>query len=342
MLTILSVAYPFAPVGPDAVGGAEQVLSALDRALVASGHRSIVLACEGSDVAGELVALPAPRGELDGDARAAMHALVRRALPCVTANLIHLHGIDFHAYLPPPGPPALATLHLPPGWYPPDALTPARPGTWLHCVSASQQRALDTLPHTAQTLPPIPNGVDTAALGATSRRRCGYAVMLGRVCPEKGQHVALDAAHLANIPLLIGGQVFPYPAHRRYFAERVTPLLDRRRRFLGPLGFAQKRRVLSGARCLLLPSTAPETSSLVAMEALACGTPVIAFRAGALPEIIDHGRTGFLVDSAAAMADAIPATRSIDPAVCQRTARERFDIARTTAAYLDAYQRLAA
>ena len=100
-------------------------------------------------------------------------------------------------------------------------------------------------------------------------------------------------------------------------------------RHLGPVGFARKRRLLSAARCLLVPSMAPETSSLVAMEALACGTPVIAYRAGALAEIVEHGRTGFLVESTEAMADAIGRAGTIDPETCRRAARARFPLART-------------
>ena len=103
MLTVLSVAYPLAPVGPDAVGGAEQVLSALDRALVAAGHRSLVVACEGSNVAGRLLRIPAAGGKLDDAAQGAAQAAVRHVLASVQADVIHLHGIDFDTYLPPAG-----------------------------------------------------------------------------------------------------------------------------------------------------------------------------------------------------------------------------------------------
>lgn len=347
-LTVLSVAYPFAPVGPDTVGGAEQVLSSLDRALAAAGHHSIVVACQGSEVAGELVAIPAVRHAAIGDAAAtAQHAAIRDATATVLrrekVDLVHMHGLDFHAYLPPPGPPTLATLHLPPEWYPPEALRPARPNTWLNCVSAAQHRALLALvpSPSEQVLPPIRNGVPVEALGGARHARRNFALVLGRICREKGQHLALDAARVAGIPLLIAGQVFPYPEHTAYFESEVRPRLGPPNRFVGALDFARKRRLLSAARCLLLPSQVAETSSLVAMEALACGTPVIAFDIAAVREIIEHGRTGFLVRDVAEMAKAIGATRSIDPEHCRRIARDFFPVARTSAAYLDLYSRLA-
>ncbi len=136
--------------------------------------------------------------------------------------------------------------------------------------------------------------------------------------------------------------MFPYPAHQDYFETRVRPLLDRARRFLGPVGFARKRRLLAAARCVLVPSLAPETSSLVAMEAAAAGTPVIAFRAGALPEIVEHGRTGFLVDSAREMAEAVRRAGEIDPETCRAVARTRFDRDTMVARYFAVYRRLAA
>ena len=341
-LTILSVAYPLAPVSADAVGGAEQVLAQLDQALVAAGHRSVVVAQEGSRVAGTLVTVPAPSGTLDEAAKATAQARTRDAIVSALArfpvDLIHLHGIDFDAYLPPPGVPVLATLHLPPSWYAETALCPARPDTWLHCVSEVQHR---DCPPGINLLPPIPNGVDVDALAGRHAKR-NFALMLGRICPEKGVHLALEAAKRAGVPLLIAGEVYGYEAHRRYFNDEVRPRLDRHRRFLGPVGFARKRRLLNAARCLLVPSLAPETSSLVAREALASGTPVIAFPNGALAETVEHGRTGFLVENVESMAAAILEADTLDPETCREVARERFRADTMIAAYLDLYARLAA
>jgi len=342
VVTVLSVAYPLAPVGPDAVGGAEQVLAMLDAALVRrGGWRSVVVACEGSTVAGTLAPTPRRTGRLDEAAKAAAQAAHREAIAAALArwpvDLVHLHGIDFHAYLPPPGPPVLATLHLPLAWYPPEALRPTRPGTFLHCVSATQRRAG---PDGLALLADVPNGVDVATLGAARHGRRGFALALGRVCPEKGFHLALDAAERAGVGLLIGGAVYAYPEHEAYFRDEVAPRLGPGRRFLGPVGPARKRRLLAAARCLLVPSLAAETSSLVAMEALACGTPVVAFPNGALAEIVEHGRTGFLVRDVEEMAEAIGAAGALDPGACRRAARERFSAEGTVEAYLRLYREL--
>jgi glycosyltransferase involved in cell wall biosynthesis len=338
VLTVLSVAYPFAPVGPDAVGGAEQVLSALDRALVAGGQRSIVIACEGSAAAGRLIAIPSGAGMVDDEIRRRAWAAWRLAICDVlrreTVNVVHMHGIDFFEYLPQDAP-TLATLHLPLDWYPASIFRP-RANLLLHCVSQAQHA---TRPQGAELLPPIPNGVPQELFDTSCRKR-GYAIMLSRICPEKGVHIALEASRLAATSLLIGGQVFPYEAHQRYFEESVAPLLDARRRFLGPLGSTRKRRLLAGARCALIPSLVPETSSLSAIEALACGTPVIAFPNGALPSVIDHGRTGFIVNDMREMADAISEAAKLDPTAC-KAAAARFSSERMTARYLDVYRRIA-
>jgi glycosyltransferase involved in cell wall biosynthesis len=340
-LTVLSVAYPLAPVGPDAVGGAEQVLAQLDRALVDAGHRSIVIACEGSQVAGELVAVPRQSGPLDDAAVAVARSTHREAIIRVLSrtlvDVIHMHGIDFHSYMPPPGPPALVTLHLPISWYPPAAMRPDRPDTWLHCVSRTQH---DDCAANSRLLPPIENGVEIADRPPPHAKR-DFTLLLSRICPEKGIHLAIGAAKRAGLPLLIGGEVFPYPEHRRYFEEEVRPLLDQQRRFLGPVGLSRKRRLLAAARCVVVASLVPETSSLTAREALAAGTPVVAFRRGALVETIAHGRTGFLVDDVEAMADAMTRAAALSPEHCRAAARERFALPTMISAYLRVYERLA-
>ncbi|MDQ6925733.1 MAG: glycosyltransferase, partial [Candidatus Eremiobacteraeota bacterium] len=219
-LTVVSVAYALAAVRPDTVGGSEQVLATIDRALVAAGHRSVVVALDGSCTAGRLVPVPAPQGTLDNGVRAAQHRRMRVVLADeldrleragTPADVVHMHGLDFYDVLPPAGVPVLATLHLPPAWYPSDIWELQgrdgwRPETYLHCVSEAQQRRC---PDDAVLLPVIPNGVPVPAHAPAQRSR-DYALCLGRICPEKGYHLAIDAAARAGVPLIIAGELFRY------------------------------------------------------------------------------------------------------------------------------------
>ena len=341
-LTVLNVAYPAAPVDADPVGGAEQILAALDRAVVAAGHRSLVIACEGSQAAGTLVPTPRPSEDLSPAARQQLVQAHRQAitetLQTYRVDVVHLHGIDCPSYLPPQHVPTLVTLHLPPGWYPAQLFGPQRPGVYLNCVSQSQRRAC---PETDHLVGVVENGVDLSRL-QPSPTRGEDVVVLGRICSEKGQHLALQAAHRADVPLVIAGRVFPYPEHIRYYESQVVPLLDERRRYVGPTQGRDKVQLLAAARCLLVPSSAPETSSLVAMESLACGTPVVALSAGALPEIVQHGETGFVVDNVDAMAAAIGSVGGLAPAACRIAAEARFDAAQMCDTYLRLYESLAA
>lgn len=342
-LTILLVADPFAPVGIDAVGGAEQVLSILERGLAECGHQTLVVAAEGSMVAGELIASPAGPDQWDGRAREcglkAHKEIIRRALARHPVDIVHLHGLHFYRYLPGRIP-VLTTLHLPYDFYPEDAWVNGGSHVWLNCVSASQHEAFQTKPCSAGW---IMNGVDVNRFEHSLPKptRPDFALALGRICPEKGFHLAIEAAKMADVDLLLAGQVFPYQWHRLYFAQQIAPRLDDRRRFVGPLGFDAKRRMLAQAKCLLVPSMVAETSSLVAMEALASGTPVIAFRSGALPEIVEHGRTGYIVSNAAEMAEAISAVAQIDPEECRHAAGSRFPAETMIQAYAGLYHRIA-
>ena len=317
-LTILNVAYPLAPVGPDAVGGAEQVLTAIDGALVEAGHRSLVVAQEGSRCAGKLFPLPVhDEGPIDELALARAQAAARRtieaALRSEPVDLVHLHGVDSHRYLPPAAIPALVTLHLPPEWYAPEAFHLA--GVHLHCVSASQR---GRCPPGARLVRDIENGIDLARF-APARNRRSFALALGRICPEKGFDYALRAAHSAGVPLLLAGRVFEYEVHRRYFTEQIAPLLDTKRRFIGPIGAARKRRLLGAARCVVIPSLA----------------------AGALEDIVEYGHTGFIARSVDELSRALLRVGELRPEHCRASAERRFSARRMTAEYLELYEELA-
>ena len=338
-LHVLSVAYPFAPVGPHAVGGAEQILTTLEAQLVARGICSLVVACEGSEPSGKLFPTALPDGLITAETREQVTRAHQQALDRALAgrvDLVHMHGIDFHEYRIPAHVPVLVTLHVPPSWYPKEIWS-LPPHYQLQCVSESQRMSCPA--NVRERLAVVANGVAIPTSAPAPAKR-NFALLLSRICPEKNLHAALAAARGAGIPALLAGQTFPYPEHKRYFEQAIRPLLGSRARLLGPVTGERKQRLLASARCLLLPSLAPETSSLTAMEAIASGTAVIAYRSGALPSILEEGRTGFLVNSVEEMTEAIHRVDAIHPAVCREVAAERFPLSRMADGYMELYSRL--
>jgi glycosyltransferase involved in cell wall biosynthesis len=336
-VNVLSVAYPLFRVSPDSSGGAEQILSLVESGIVEAGHCSLVIAAKGSSIAGELIETPDFEGEMTGEVRAWAQSVhrerIRETLRTRPVDLIHFHGLDFDTYLPETAVPKLATLHLPLAWYPQQIFS--TPDLTMNCVSDSQARSAPP----GVCLPVVKNGIDLERF-RTSNGEKGYLLWLGRICPEKGVHLALDSAHRLNLPLIVAGPVHSFPSHVAYFEDQVRPKLDERRRYIGPVGLDEKVDLLSGAICLLVPSLVAETSSLVAMEALASGTPVVAFDSGALPEIVECGVTGFIVSSEEEMAEAVGRISQVSRAACLSYAREHFDKRRMTADYLRSYESL--
>lgn len=337
LMTVLSVAYPLLPVSPGAGGGAEQILALVEAGITKAGHRSIAIAAAGSAVSGELLETPAFSGEITeavrADAQRVHRERIEGALHRYKLDLIHFHGLDFHAYLPHAAVPILVTLHLPLAWYPAGIFD--LPNIILNCVSLTQAASAPA----AVQLPIICNGIDLSCYDGTERSR-EFLLWIGRICPEKGVHMALEVARSLDLPMTIAGPVHPFRAHEQYFRENVEPLLDEKRRYAGPVTLEQKADLLSRARCVLIPSLAAETSSLVAMEAAASGAPVVAFRSGALPEIVEHGVTGFIADSADEMAGYAKRIEEISSRICRERARARFDADRMRAEYLAFYDRV--
>ena len=343
-LKVLSIAFPFAPVSPQAVGGAEQVLSSLDQELCAAGHTSLVLACEGSAVSGTLFPFPLPSGEIfergsDVACRRRVQAVLDHILATHRVDVIHLHGLDFASYTIPATIPWVATLHMPIAWYDAESWSRLSANAHLCCVSETQR--LSAVPAMRRVCV-IANGVALPSF-PTRAKKHEFALVMGRICPEKNAAAALKAGTLARTRVLLAGQVFPYREHRQYFDETIVPLLqgaagDLAHTFLGPLASGQRQAVIAEAKCLLHPTLAPETSSLVVMEAMAAGTPVIAYRSGALPEIVEDGVTGFLVDDVEEMAAAMQRVGDISPAACRRRAERRFARQRMASEYFDLYR----
>jgi glycosyltransferase involved in cell wall biosynthesis len=342
-LTVVSLAYPFVPIGFDTVGGTEQVIALLDHELTRRGHRSVVIACEGSKIAGTLVPTPAPPTDAAPDqakwdwAYSVHEETLRRVISEEDVDVVHLHGIDFHRYLADWGPPVLATLHLPPHNYPGDVWKTRRNLALVNCVSPYLRR---------QYPAHVPMGVVSCGVNLDrfhpGPAKEDFLFALGRITPEKGFHLALDAAREAGVKLLLAGRVPPFPEAERYFVEQIQPRLDADRQYIGAVPIAERAELLARARCVVIPSLVNETGPLVAFEAFACGTPVVAFPVGALPDNVVHGRTGFLVNSVEEMARALRYASWLDPRECRRTAELRWSSKRMSQEYLEIYGALAA
>jgi glycosyltransferase involved in cell wall biosynthesis len=174
------------------------------------------------------------------------------------------------------------------------------------------------------------------------RERPGtYLAFLGRISPEKRVDRAIEIARQAGLPLKIAAKI--YPEERAYYHESIEPLLGDCRsfvEFVGEVGGAAKDEFLGNAKALLFPIDWPEPFGLVMIEALACGTPVVGWRNGSVPEIIDHGTTGYVVESIDEAVDAVAKIDRISRAACRRAFEARFHAGRMAREYVEVYRRL--
>jgi glycosyltransferase involved in cell wall biosynthesis len=168
-------------------------------------------------------------------------------------------------------------------------------------------------------------------------------VFLGRLERCKGAHTAIDVARGLRRPLTIAGTISNLPEERDYFLRELEPRLsDPLVRYVGPVDDRAKNDLLGGAAALLSPIEFEEPFPVVLPEALMCGTPVIAFRRGGMPEGIDHGRTGFLCDTAGEMADLVQRLPSLDRRICRAEAERRFSDEVVIGQYVALYEQLLA
>jgi len=167
----------------------------------------------------------------------------------------------------------------------------------------------------------------------------GHAVFLGRMTPDKGVDSAIRIARDAGVPLRIAAKMRE-PAELAYYRETVQPLLGSDVEFVGEVGGQDKLELLSGAMCLLNPLRWPEPFGMVMIEALACGTPVLATPCGAAPEIVREGITGYLRATEEGLAAALLEVGQIDRRQCRTDVAERFSVRRMVADHLALYQRV--
>jgi glycosyltransferase involved in cell wall biosynthesis len=181
----------------------------------------------------------------------------------------------------------------------------------------------------------IHHGVDVNRFPAGTGRG-GHALFLGRMSPDKGIHTAIHVARAADIPLRIAAKMREKDEYE-YFAQRIKPLLDGNVEYLGEVGGDAKLSLLADAACLLNPIAWPEPFGMVVIEALACGTPVVATPCGAAPEIVDDGFTGFLRTDRDSLVTALGHVAGLDRRAARTAAETRFSAQRMAAQHIQVY-----
>jgi glycosyltransferase involved in cell wall biosynthesis len=341
-LRIALVAPPYFEIPPAAYGGVEAVVADLADALVDRGHKVTLLGAGRPGTSAEFVAVrdrtvpellgePLPEVVHAAQARREISRIARRD----GLDVVHDHTLagplNAAAYSAL-GLPTVATVHGP-------VTSELREyyqglGRDVHLVAISgRQRAL------APDLNWIATVHNALRLDAWPFRRDkeDYALFLGRFSPDKAPHLALDAAHRAGIPLVLAGKCAE-PAEKDYFERMVAPRLTASDHVFGVADAEAKRDLLARARCLLFPIRWEEPFGMVMIEAMACGTPVVALRAGAVPEVVADGETGIICDTPDALPGALHQVRSIDPRACRDRVAQRFSAGSLAKGYESAYR----
>jgi glycosyltransferase involved in cell wall biosynthesis len=353
MIRILYVAYPLLTVSDESAGGAEQILWTLEREIARRGELTTIAASAGSRVSGELFSTGDPCTQPDDyERRRTEHEdrvvdfVRQREREGKAFDLVHDHSGSFWRRAAEIDTPVLATLHLPLSFYPAGSFAEVPANVRFNCVSDSQARSFADL---EAMIGVAPNGIALDCFGGDEgedvQRGTGDRkglLWLGRICEEKAPHLALEIAANAGLPITLAGQVYPFSYHQQYFEREVVPRLREMpdAEFIQAPSVTLKRELLRKARAVLITSLAEETSSLVAMEAAAAGTPVVALRRGALPEVVRDGVTGFLVEDVAQAVLALENISSIHPKTCVQNAHENFRSAKMAERYSALYERI--
>ena len=336
------LAPPWIPVPPPAYGGIEEVVRLLCEGLSEHGHEVTLFAPPGSQSRAEVaVVLEEPYPD---DIQKAQFEVdhVARAFAAIDAaanngrryDVIHDHtGHSALAMADRVGTPLVHTLHGP--FNEAACRFYAQHGRKA-CIVAISRAQLDDAPPEMGGGRVVPNPIEVGEWPFRPDKD-DYVLWIGRMSPDKGPHRAIAAAREAGVRLVLAGPV--QPGQESFFAEDVEPHLGSDGvEYVGEADAEAKRGLYQGARALLMPIRWPEPFGLVMVEALASGTPVIAFSEGSAPEVVEDGRTGFVVDDEHAMAAAVGRLDEIDPADCRRSCEQRFSVKAVVRGYEDVYR----
>ena len=337
-MRVLVTADPELPVPPRFYGGIERVIHLLVDGLTRRGHDVTLLAHHESHVSCRLVPYPGTRSSSTVDT-ARNAAIVLRETLRQRPDVIQSFGRL--AYLAPVLPLTVAKVMS----Y--QRIITMRSVRWgsvaargtLYFTGCSRQ-LIDRV-SSVGVWRVIPNAVPLDRFGLRPAVAADAPlVFLGRIEPIKGPHLAIDIARASGRRLVIAGNV--PEAHRRFFDERVAPHVDGRLiSYVGPVDDEAKDALLGGASALLMPIQWDEPFGIVMAEALACGTPVIGLPRGAVPEVVDHGVTGFVCGTVDEMTAAVGKLAAIDRTACRRSVERRFSDAVVVSRYEALYRDVA-
>jgi len=339
-MRIAQIAPLYEAVPPSLYGGSERVVAYLTDALVGLGHDVTLFASGESRTRATLVAGRGQALRLDPDPKKSdlashLNMMHRLRLREADFEVLHFHTDMIHfPFFEHVADRSVTTIH---GRLDMKDL----PCTYLNwpeyglvSISGAQRRALPG----ASWLRTVQHGIP-ADLCRLTRRPEGYLAFLGRISPEKGPERAIEIARRAGMRLRIAAKVDA--GDRDYFTSVVRPLLeDPLIEFIGEIGDAEKSAFLGGAAALLFPIEWPEPFGLVMIEAMACGTPVIAWNRASVPEVVDDGVTGVIVETVEEAVAAITTVLSLDRAVIRGVFEHRFTAEVMAERYVELYRRL--
>jgi glycosyltransferase involved in cell wall biosynthesis len=343
-LRIAMLAPPWISVPAPGYGGVESVVSSLTEALVRRGHDLTLFCAPGSVSRATVVTLLADshpdeieRSLYEVDHVGQAFDRIDLASDGHRFDVVHDHcGFTGLAMASRLDTPIVHTLHGP--FTAETGAFYARHGHKALLVGISQAQ-LRSAPPGLGRIQSVPNPIDLRAW-PLQERKGDYLLWVGRMTPEKGPHRAIAAARAVDVPLVLAGVV--QPGRQAFFDREVAPHIDGKRvRFVGEVGGSVKRSLFACARGLLMPIRWDEPFGMVMVEALACGTPVIAFAEGAAPELIIEGTTGFLVDNEREMADAIGQLPRIAARDCRAWVSQHCDVDVVAAEYERIYRSVA-